>query len=61
MKQYVASNQLRLVGKAWEIRHQLRKLSAAAGADANYKLLSDFTGGTAKRRPPIDLKVVSDQ
>ncbi len=61
MKQYVASNQLRLVGKAWEIRHQLRKLSAAAGSGANYKLLSDLTGGTAKRRHPTDLHAVSDQ
>ena len=30
MKQYVALNHLRLVGKGWEIRHQLRKLSASS-------------------------------
>lgn len=58
MKQYVASNQLRLVGKAWEIRHQLRKLSAAGGAHS--KLLSDFTSGTAKRRPLSELRSVSE-
>ncbi|MDQ0058267.1 hypothetical protein J2T15_001045 [Paenibacillus harenae] len=58
MKQYVASNQLRLVGKAWEIRHQLRKLSASGGS--HNKLLSDFTSGTAKRRPLTGLRSVSE-
>lgn len=29
MKKYMAANQLRLVGKAWEIRYQLRKWSNA--------------------------------
>lgn len=29
MKQYMTQDQLRLVGKAWEIRYQLRKLSQA--------------------------------
>ncbi|MFF2887675.1 Z-ring formation inhibitor MciZ [Paenibacillus sp. NPDC057967] len=45
MKQYIASNQLRLIGKGWEIRHHLRKL-AASGDDV---LLSRFT----KELPPV--------
>ncbi|REK77321.1 Z-ring formation inhibitor MciZ [Paenibacillus paeoniae] len=39
MKQYIASNHLRLIGKGWEIRHQLQKL-AAAGDNVS---LSRFT------------------
>ncbi|CDN43444.1 MULTISPECIES: Z-ring formation inhibitor MciZ [Paenibacillus] len=31
MKMYVGAKELRLVGKAWEIRHTLRKLSRGAG------------------------------
>lgn len=45
MKQYIASNQLRLIGKGWEIRHQLKKL-ASAGDDV---LLSQFT----RDLPPV--------
>ncbi len=30
MKQYTEDNQLLLVGKAWEIRHQLKLLSKAS-------------------------------
>ncbi|RJE89967.1 Z-ring formation inhibitor MciZ [Paenibacillus sp. 1011MAR3C5] len=45
MKQYITSNQLRLIGKGWEIRHHLRKLTAAGDA----RLLSRFTN----ELPPI--------
>jgi hypothetical protein len=31
MKMYVGAKELRLVGKAWEIRHTLRKLSGGKG------------------------------
>ncbi|GAA3405390.1 Z-ring formation inhibitor MciZ [Paenibacillus hodogayensis] len=32
MKSYITETQLRLVGKSWEIRAQLRSMSAAAGS-----------------------------
>lgn len=32
MKMYVGAKELKLVGKAWEIRHTLRKLSRDAGS-----------------------------
>ncbi len=28
---YVADNQLRMIGKAWEVKHQLQKLSSKFG------------------------------
>jgi len=31
MKVYFFSNQLRIVGKAWEVKHQLRKLARQFG------------------------------
>ena len=31
MKIYFFSNQLRIVGKAWEVKHQLRKLTRQFG------------------------------
>ncbi|WP_168119222.1 hypothetical protein [Paenibacillus sp. HB172176] len=30
MKQYISHRHLRLVGKGWELRHQLRKLASSA-------------------------------
>ncbi|RCW51186.1 Z-ring formation inhibitor MciZ [Paenibacillus prosopidis] len=47
MKQYVVSNQIRLVGKGWEIRHQLRKLSASS---ASKSLVSEYTNVITGRR-----------
>ncbi|CAM3965676.1 Z-ring formation inhibitor MciZ [Paenibacillus alkaliterrae] len=47
MKQYVALNHLRLVGKGWEIRHQLRKLSAASLSKSP---LSEYTNIISVRR-----------
>lgn len=41
MKQYVAPKHLRLVGKGWEIRHQLRKLSSAS--NGRREAIADFT------------------
>ncbi|MFD0586829.1 Z-ring formation inhibitor MciZ [Paenibacillus sp. GCM10027627] len=32
MKQYIAPNHLRLVGKGWEVRHRLSKLASASGS-----------------------------
>lgn len=49
MKQYIASNQLRLVGKGWEIRHHLRKLIATEDG----LMLSRFT----KELPPIKVSL----
>lgn len=49
MKQYVAPNQMRIVGKAWEIRHQLRKLAAESG----HLPLARFTG----EHPPLTVKL----
>lgn len=37
MKSYVAKDQLRLVGKAWEIRYQLRKLAQQPLSDITLK------------------------
>lgn len=51
MKQYVASNHLRLIGKGWEIRHQLAKLAARSDS----QLLTRFT----TEHPPIWLKLGS--
>ncbi|MEF2244889.1 Z-ring formation inhibitor MciZ [Paenibacillus sp. IITD108] len=31
MKVYLIADQLRIVGKAWEVRHQLRKLTQQFG------------------------------
>ncbi|MNH35806.1 hypothetical protein D3C79_965240 [compost metagenome] len=47
MKQYVTVNHLRLVGKGWEIRHQLRKLSASSISKSP---LSEYTGVLSVRR-----------
>ncbi|GKU79625.1 Z-ring formation inhibitor MciZ [Paenibacillus sp. L3-i20] len=49
MKQYIAPEHLRIVGKGWEIRHQLRKLAAASGG----MKLVPFTNGL----PPIKVKL----
>ncbi len=38
MKQYIDNRGLRLVGKAWEIRAQLRKLSGSAAGPSSRKL-----------------------
>ena len=50
MKQYIDDKGLRLVGKAWEIRSQLRKLSGRGGGQPARKL-NDWikTGGRAAR------------
>ena len=42
MKQYIAENQLRLVGKGWEIRHQLRRLAESSKAPG---LIGQWTSG----------------
>jgi hypothetical protein len=47
MKKYVDGNQLRLVGKAWEIRYQLRKLS---GGIRRPNLLGDYLKGKTPSR-----------
>lgn len=46
MKQYVAPGNFRLVGKGWEIRRQLRQMTAAAPQDL---LLTRYTA----ELPPI--------
>ncbi len=38
MKQYIDNRGLRLVGKAWEIRTQLRKLSGSGKGQPSRKL-----------------------
>ncbi|WP_165867513.1 Z-ring formation inhibitor MciZ [Paenibacillus pinisoli] len=53
MKRYMASNQLRLVGKGWEIRHHLRKLAAAEDG----MILSRFT----KELPPMKVSLGSSR
>ncbi|WP_424766142.1 Z-ring formation inhibitor MciZ [Paenibacillus sp. sgz302251] len=47
MKQYVSLNHLRLVGKGWEIRHQLRKLSASSLSKSP---MSEYTNVISVRR-----------
>ncbi|CAH0118628.1 hypothetical protein PAE9249_01118 [Paenibacillus sp. CECT 9249] len=37
MKSYIASNQMRLVGKAWEIRHHLRQWAKRSGPNASLR------------------------
>ncbi|QAY66224.1 Z-ring formation inhibitor MciZ [Paenibacillus protaetiae] len=32
MKMYIADHQIRLIGKAWEVRHQLRRLVSESGS-----------------------------
>ncbi|PZD93456.1 hypothetical protein DNH61_22800 [Paenibacillus sambharensis] len=44
MKQYLDDKGLRLVGKAWEIRHQLRKLTGPA---ADSRKLREMLGKPA--------------
>lgn len=51
MKQYVALNHLRLVGKGWEIRHQLRKLSAST---LSRTPMSEYTNVISIKRIPLD-------
>lgn len=51
MKQYVALNHLRLVGKGWEIRHQLRKLSAST---LSRTPMSEYTNVISIKRMPLD-------
>ncbi|WP_082360673.1 Z-ring formation inhibitor MciZ [Bacillus sp. FJAT-28004] len=51
MKQYVALNHLRLVGKGWEIRHQLRKLSASS---LSRTPMSEYTNVISVRRIPLE-------
>jgi hypothetical protein len=46
MKAYKNGNQLRLVGKAWEIRYKLRRLG---GKTAKPQLLGDYL----KDKPPV--------
>ncbi|MFC4777487.1 Z-ring formation inhibitor MciZ [Paenibacillus sp. GCM10023252] len=41
MKQYIDEKQLRLVGKAWEIRYQLRKLTLPTAPSAKLVELLD--------------------
>ncbi|CAM4229619.1 Z-ring formation inhibitor MciZ [Paenibacillus tarimensis] len=47
MKQYINEKGLRLVGKAWEIRYQLRKLGGTAAADS--RKLQDMLGKPARK------------
>ncbi|HTG71462.1 MAG TPA: Z-ring formation inhibitor MciZ [Candidatus Udaeobacter sp.] len=51
MKQYVGLNHLRLVGKGWEIRQQLRKLSAAS---LSRTPMSEYTNVISVRRVPLE-------
>lgn len=51
MKQYVALNRLTIIGKGWEVRHQLSKLASASDG----LLLSRFT----KECPPMRVKIGS--
>ncbi|WP_188887579.1 Z-ring formation inhibitor MciZ [Paenibacillus radicis (ex Gao et al. 2016)] len=39
MKQYISVNELRLVGKAWEVRHKLRKLTASHAPERTLRQL----------------------
>ncbi|MGG4142930.1 Z-ring formation inhibitor MciZ [Paenibacillus algorifonticola] len=43
MKTYTSVSHLRLVGKAWEIRHQLRLMSCKAASGASEPLASFLT------------------
>jgi hypothetical protein len=52
MKQYVALNHLRLVGKGWEIRHQLRKLSAST---LSRTPMSEYTNVISIKRLPVEI------
>jgi hypothetical protein len=51
MKQYIDDRGLRLVGKAWEIRMQLRKLSGSNGQGQSPRKLNEWVkaGGQAAR------------
>ncbi|MHA6483818.1 hypothetical protein ACX1C1_18165 [Paenibacillus sp. strain BS8-2] len=49
MKHYIAINHLRLVGKGWEVRRELNRLSALAAEES----LSDYT----RTIPPIRIKL----
>lgn len=50
MKQYVAQHHLRIVGKGWEVRHQLRKL--AVWGEGTSRLI-DYLEAS----PPVRLKL----
>ncbi|WP_081735170.1 Z-ring formation inhibitor MciZ [Paenibacillus gorillae] len=39
MKQYMSGKELRLVGKAWEVRHKLRKLTASHAPEQTLRQL----------------------
>ncbi|WP_176444734.1 Z-ring formation inhibitor MciZ [Paenibacillus herberti] len=47
MKMYLGEKELRLVGKAWEIRHTLRKLSRETGEQ---RLLAPESGAKSRNR-----------
>ncbi|BBH21072.1 hypothetical protein Back11_24170 [Paenibacillus baekrokdamisoli] len=52
MKQYSVASQLILVGKAWEIRHQLKQLSKQNSASGtSYKSVSTLGEYLENRRP----------
>lgn len=58
MKSYFAAQQFCLVGKAWEVRHYLRKL-VASSAEPKQPLLSllevKYNASTVKQATPIAL------
>jgi len=48
MKSYVTDNQIRLVGKAWEIKRHLQVLLKQAGKDVS---LSEYARSTQTLQP----------
>ncbi|MGN7455870.1 Z-ring formation inhibitor MciZ [Paenibacillus pasadenensis] len=50
MKMYIGEKELRLVGKAWEIRHTLRRLAREAGAGAPLRQAAGPAGKKGARR-----------
>lgn len=55
MKMYLGEKELRLVGKAWEIRHTLRKLSRESDKPGKLKDRS-ARGGSADNAAPGQLQ-----
>ena len=53
MKQYSVESQLMLVGKAWEIRHQLRQIAKQSGGTrgSSPKSISTLGEYLENRRP----------
>lgn len=51
LKKYMAPNRLRLVGKAWEIRHALRQEFKLRGGQSLITALVTESGSMKRQRP----------